>query len=166
MSASVPGLTMSQRMTLSAVIVESAMVAFADHPKRDAMEAFAWRAMLKATDPAERSAPRVPEQRTDFSTVLYRHFDATGRLIYVGIAFDEHQRRKDHGRLADWFELSESVTHEFYDGRESAEEAERRAIADELPIFNVAQRDVEGRERLVQYLLGIGRLDLLAGRMR
>lgn len=67
---------------------------------------------------------------------LYRYFDADGNLLYVGIAKDPDKRRREHERTSQWLHLATERTVEWYDDRDSALAAERRAIRDERPIHN------------------------------
>lgn len=72
-------------------------------------------------------------------TSLYRHFDRSGRLLYVGISVRHLDRLAKHKSSAHWYwDISKiSVTH--YPNRAAAERAERRAIRVECPLHNVAR---------------------------
>lgn len=67
---------------------------------------------------------------------LYRHFDADGALLYVGITNDPRRRLKQHKRTARWSEQIASVTVKWLADRDEAIAAERKAIAEERPLFN------------------------------
>lgn len=67
---------------------------------------------------------------------LYRHFDADGRLLYVGISVSTLVRLGSHSSMSPWFRSITTVTIEHFDTRKQAEEAERRAIMLEAPIHN------------------------------
>ena len=71
------------------------------------------------------------------ATTLYRHWDANGALLYVGIAFVEKERRKAHHRSC-WWPLVAAVTVETYATRTEAVAAEARAIRNESPLYNLA----------------------------
>lgn len=70
---------------------------------------------------------------------LYRHFDARGELLYVGITDDPARRWLQHVESSAW---SVFVATSYLTGlacREEAAAAERIAIRTEQPIFNVAR---------------------------
>lgn len=73
-------------------------------------------------------------------TALYRHFDAAGRLLYVGISKNPHSRTKDHLGAAHWKHTIEKVKVEWYSYRSTALEAEASAIVRENPLHNLAGR--------------------------
>ena len=68
---------------------------------------------------------------------LYRHFDASGALLYVGIAKDALRRTAQHMAKSHWAHQMARVTFEHFDNRKSAEAAERRAILEENPMHNI-----------------------------
>ena len=68
-------------------------------------------------------------------TALYRHFDADGVLLYVGIARSVTARFAQH-EDSPWDDLIASITVERFATREEAEAAEREAIKAEKPIHN------------------------------
>lgn len=68
-------------------------------------------------------------------TALYRHFDASGTLLYVGISLSAVARLSQHGRKP-WFDAIDTMTVEYFDDRFSALRAERAAIISEKPSFN------------------------------
>ena len=70
-------------------------------------------------------------------TDLYRHFDADGRLLYVGISLSVVQRLKQHQR-SHWSDEIASVTVTKYATRDLALQAEADAIKNEKPLHNVA----------------------------
>jgi hypothetical protein len=67
---------------------------------------------------------------------LYRHFDAAGQLLYVGISLCPFTRTRQHGMLSDWFDQVVRVEIERFDTRSQAEQAEYAAIRNERPIHN------------------------------
>lgn len=71
-------------------------------------------------------------------TELYRHFDARGRLLYVGISTCTFVRFTQHRTRAQWFDDVVTVTIERYPTNAEAREAERMAIKNERPLFNIA----------------------------
>jgi hypothetical protein len=68
---------------------------------------------------------------------LYRFFDASGALLYVGITCDLPERvRRHRGEKAWWLDVA-NITVQHYADRQSVEEAEREAIERERPRWNV-----------------------------
>lgn len=67
--------------------------------------------------------------------VLYRHFDADGVLLYVGVSVKVLTRVNQH-RGSDWFKRIAKITLEHHESRKSALDAERLAISNEGPLFN------------------------------
>ena len=66
---------------------------------------------------------------------LYRHFDADGFLLYVGISSTPDARLQQH-RSSPWFSEIRRVVIEMLPDRETAERAEREAIRTEWPLYN------------------------------
>lgn len=75
-------------------------------------------------------------------TALYRHFDADGKLLYVGISLNAVARLSQHKLHADWFDQIANVTVEWLESRVAALDAEIRAIRTESPAWNKAGRPV------------------------
>lgn len=69
---------------------------------------------------------------------LYRHFDADGRLLYVGVSNCAVQRTSRHAKASRWFDRVATITVEWFASRADALAAEQRAIAVEGPSENVA----------------------------
>lgn len=70
-------------------------------------------------------------------TALYRHFDTSGALLYVGVSLSAVARLAQHKQTAHWFEQLARVDVEWFDSRFEALEAEAIAITRELPRHNV-----------------------------
>lgn len=70
-------------------------------------------------------------------TVLYRHFDAAGCLLYVGISLSAVNRLKQHVADKEWACDIATVTVQQYPTREDALDAEKAAIIAEKPLWNV-----------------------------
>lgn len=68
-------------------------------------------------------------------TELYRCFDRKYRLLYVGISLSALARLLAH-RNGSWFHKVAHIDIERLPTRRAAEEAERRAIQQERPMFN------------------------------
>ncbi len=95
-------------------------------------------------------------------TALYRHFDAEGRLLYVGVSKNAAARFSQHADKP-WFDEIANMTVERFPTRAEAEAAERAAIRAESPIHNIihscAQRTANRRGNehpLAVYLDGHG----------
>jgi predicted GIY-YIG superfamily endonuclease len=74
------------------------------------------------------------------NTQLYRHFDETRQLLYVGISLSTFARLSQHKAHSDWFKKIKSVEIENFETREEAMAAEREAIKNESPMFNIAMK--------------------------
>jgi excisionase family DNA binding protein len=66
---------------------------------------------------------------------LYRHFDRTGKLLYVGISLNHVARLSQH-KKAPWVERIARVEIEEHPSRADALDAEKAAIRSEAPEFN------------------------------
>jgi hypothetical protein len=73
-------------------------------------------------------------------TALYRHYDAKGRLLYVGISLSALARLRQHQERSSWANAITRVTIEWHPSREVARAAEKRAIREERPIHNKQDR--------------------------
>lgn len=71
-------------------------------------------------------------------TCVYRAYDVDGRLLYVGISMSLQGRLTKHRRAA-WWPLTDEITVQWFDGREAAKSAERAAITNENPIYNLSR---------------------------
>ena len=74
----------------------------------------------------------------DDTTALYRHFDADGILLYVGIALSPIARLCEHRAGSAWYDRITTVKIVRYPTRDEAEAAELRAIREERPLHNIA----------------------------
>lgn len=68
---------------------------------------------------------------------LYRHFAADGELLYVGISLCAVNRLGQHKEHSTWFDRIARVDIERLETREAALAAERLAIVEERPVYNV-----------------------------
>ena len=68
---------------------------------------------------------------------LYRHFDAEGRLLYVGISASAVQRLAAHKIKAPWASQISKVTVDHFATRPDALFAEQVAIRLEAPLHNI-----------------------------
>jgi hypothetical protein len=76
-------------------------------------------------------------------TQLYRHYDADGSLLYVGISIDAGPRLKKHP----WAKAVARSEITVFQTREDAAAAETKAIRAEHPKFNVAHLPKEDRRQ-------------------
>lgn len=70
---------------------------------------------------------------------LYRLYDDLGDLLYVGIAVNVQRRFIEHQSRKEWWPEVALRRLEWFPDRRSAEEAETKAIREELPAFNIAK---------------------------
>ncbi|WP_375264125.1 hypothetical protein [Palleronia sp.] len=68
---------------------------------------------------------------------LYRHYDAEGRLLYIGKTVNPRSRASLHKIRSRWFRDVERIELQWFDDEALACAAEISAIADEKPIHNV-----------------------------
>lgn len=73
-------------------------------------------------------------------TTLYRYFDHSGRLLYVGISKSLIRRMNEHHESSDWSDIVDWIKCVQFDSRCEALDAEWVAIRDEDPEFNVVRR--------------------------
>lgn len=67
---------------------------------------------------------------------LYRHWDAAGTLLYVGISLSVLHRIASHKSASNWYWDIAQITLETFPSRREALEAEKDAIINERPLFN------------------------------
>lgn len=70
------------------------------------------------------------------TTAIYRAYDASGALLYVGIAKNWGKRWAQHAALAPFFEQVARLEVRWAPSREAAEKIERQAIEKERPLWN------------------------------
>lgn len=74
---------------------------------------------------------------------LYRHYDADGNLLYVGLSYSAVLRTFQHARRtrsAAWFKKIVLIKIERFKTRKAAQIAETQAIREERPLYNIAVR--------------------------
>lgn len=71
---------------------------------------------------------------------LYRFFDATGRLLYIGITFNLASRFPSHSDDKPWWSQVDTIRVEGYADRSAVLAAEKAAIKAERPLYNVAHQ--------------------------
>lgn len=67
---------------------------------------------------------------------VYRHYDAWGRLLYIGFSMDVEARSIKHFQCSSWGDVIGRIDIARFRTRQEALAAERHAIADEAPLFN------------------------------
>lgn len=72
---------------------------------------------------------------------LYRFFNSTDVLLYVGITVDPGARFKKHGGDKPWWGQVDRISIEHFATRTEALEAERKAIKEEKPLHNVVHNE-------------------------
>lgn len=75
--------------------------------------------------------------RVESITHLYRHFDSSGRLLYVGISLSPIERLRKHSETSHWTRSIAKVEIEDYPTRAEALAAEKTVIQAELPLHNI-----------------------------
>jgi excisionase family DNA binding protein len=68
---------------------------------------------------------------------LYRHFDSSNNLLYVGISINAVSRLSQHKQASHWFDEIVRIEIQKLPDRETALEAERKAISEERPLHNI-----------------------------
>lgn len=80
-------------------------------------------------------------------THLYRHFDNSGKLLYIGVSFSALHRLAAHKEHSHWFKNIVRVEIEAFPSREDALRAERAAIISENPAHNIkCRRDLKAEK--------------------
>ena len=79
-------------------------------------------------------------------TCIYRHFDAEGRLLYVGITAHLGERDKYHAATAVWHHAVVRSDVQWCLSREHAADLERVAVKHEQPLYNVTLRPLRAAE--------------------
>lgn len=77
---------------------------------------------------------------------LYRHFDADGNLLYVGVSISSLRRLSQHKLNSHWFDKIANVTIQKFSSRFAALTAETNAIREEKPLYNIAKVEPEESE--------------------
>lgn len=68
---------------------------------------------------------------------LYRFYGDQGQLLYIGVTLDPGTRWKTHSKDKPWWSLVASITVEQHPSRGTVLRAERAAIIEEHPRYNV-----------------------------
>ena len=122
-----------------------------------------WRQMLADSmgltySQVQRYAPTTDverERRTrdlwSAKTAVYRRYDASGVLLYIGITSDFKGRDAVHRALSPWWRHMARTEVEWFPDRESALESEANAIRAEDPIFNLQHGRSDAHKRQTAY---------------
>lgn len=122
-----------------------------------------WRQMLADSmgltySQVQRYAPTTDlerERRTrdlwSAKTAVYRRYDASGVLLYIGITSDFKGRDAVHRALSPWWRHMARTEAEWFPDRESALESEANAIRAEDPIFNLQHGRSDAHKRQTAY---------------
>lgn len=73
-------------------------------------------------------------------TALYRLYDGQGRLLYLGITHDTKQRWARHAHDQNWWHLVARKDVTWFDTRDEALAAEKRATSSEHPLYDRSSR--------------------------
>lgn len=92
--------------------------------------------------------PMVGDRGT--KTALYRHFDAAGALLYVGISLHSIERTMAHRVGAHWYRSIARIEIQWLPSRADAMRAEREAITNERPLHNIVRPGCARREAKVE----------------
>lgn len=76
---------------------------------------------------------------------LYRFYDNTDELLYVGITLDPGKRFKQHSTQKAWWSDVADITLQKFDSRIEVLAAEREAIKTESPRYNVIHNQASWR---------------------
>lgn len=76
----------------------------------------------------------------DRKCALYRHFNAEGTLLYVGISLRPFSRFKEHNTHSEWADQIANMTIEYFPNRMEAMAAETKAVQEENPAHNIRLR--------------------------
>jgi predicted GIY-YIG superfamily endonuclease len=75
-------------------------------------------------------------------TTLYRIYDATDRLLYVGVTGNWFERVAQHANGKGWWDDVATIKVQAFDSRAEALAAETQAIRTEHPLHNVRHRRI------------------------
>lgn len=84
---------------------------------------------------------------------LYRHFNADGELLYIGISVSSLVRLTKHRNASPWFHEIAVVKIEHFPTRAAALHAEGLAIQSEKPLYNLGKTG-ENRRLLKNWPFG------------
>ena len=85
-------------------------------------------------------------------TNLYRHFDADGVLLYVGISFNALKRTSEHMKCSPWAGDIKRIEIDEFATRKSAMIAETDAIQAEKPLYNKQKTKPLKKKMVIAYI--------------
>jgi predicted GIY-YIG superfamily endonuclease len=100
------------------------------------------------------------------NTALYRHFCQEGSLLYIGISLSALTRLGQHEEHSAWFDKIRTVTIENFQNREAAKAAEKAAIINEKPFYNVHYKKMSPAPQIEPTFADDTRADLVAKILR
>lgn len=84
---------------------------------------------------------RTSPSSSDNGACVYRHFDADGRLLYVGACANPVQRTIGHASQSNWYDRIVRIEIARFANGEEAWAAEADAIRHERPLYNLQYND-------------------------
>ena len=81
-------------------------------------------------------------------TALYRHYNDSDTLLYIGISLNPFNRLSQHERDKDWFKDISTIKTEWFSDRGIAELEEVRAIKSEKPLHNIIHNKAKTVKKL------------------
>lgn len=90
-------------------------------------------------------------------TAVYKHYDAAGLLLYVGVAADPYSRDRQHRRDSPWYHHIASTSVVWFETREEALAVERKTIVQERPLHNFLHSTSHHQGELNDFIYLIGR---------
>lgn len=93
--------------------------------------------LLEAKWGREREVMAKMPPRATVDHWLYWLYDVDDRLLYVGITNSGVKRMEQHGAQKEWWPRVATIRVEHFATRAEAERAEREAIREHLPPYNV-----------------------------
>jgi predicted transcriptional regulator len=87
------------------------------------------------------------------NTDLYRHYDAAGNLLYVGISKSTLTRLGQHQSNAHWYNAIAKVEIEKFQSRQEALDAERSAIIRENPAHNTLHSVENKKSNILDFII-------------
>lgn len=80
---------------------------------------------------------------------LYRHYDKDNILLYIGISLHHIVRLSQHKGHSHWYSEITTTKIEKFDSREDVVKAERAAITNENPLYNVHRPSIKEQKQKI-----------------
>ncbi|MGH3489481.1 MAG: GIY-YIG nuclease family protein [Actinopolymorphaceae bacterium] len=109
--------------------------------------------MTHREGPTRASFQTAERRHAEVASYVYRAYDDSGVLLYVGVTGKPDARRDQHARTAPWYRLADRFTEAVYPSRSDAAVAELDAIRDERPIYNEIGTSGSLAFRITDYLV-------------